>query len=89
MARAYLERSWGGNECKQLARQTPLSFEGPAVTEQSSLLSAQAYLESFYKFCSLLGGTTADAMCPILEVSACLPFDLLATTGPGMGGTHC
>lgn len=28
----------------------------------------QAYLESFYKFCKGLGGTTADAMCPILEV---------------------
>ncbi|XP_032468024.1 V-type proton ATPase subunit d 1 isoform X4 [Phocoena sinus] len=27
----------------------------------------KAYLESFYKFCTLLGGTTADAMCPILE----------------------
>ncbi|XP_023350812.1 V-type proton ATPase subunit d 1 isoform X2 [Sarcophilus harrisii] len=27
----------------------------------------KAYLESFYKFCALLGGTTADAMCPILE----------------------
>uniref|UniRef100_A0A5G2QDQ1 V-type proton ATPase subunit n=1 Tax=Sus scrofa TaxID=9823 RepID=A0A5G2QDQ1_PIG len=34
----------------------------------------KAYLESFYKFCTLLGGTTADAMCPILEVSACPPF---------------
>ncbi|KAM4894627.1 V-type proton ATPase subunit d 1 isoform 2-T2 [Sylvia borin] len=27
----------------------------------------KAYLESFYKFCKTLGGTTADAMCPILE----------------------
>ncbi|KAK2545738.1 Atp6v0d1 [Columba livia] len=27
----------------------------------------KAYLESFYKFCKSLGGTTADAMCPILE----------------------
>lgn len=31
-------------------------------------LSRQAYLEAFYKFCSNLGGTTADTMCPILEV---------------------
>lgn len=31
--------------------------------------SCQAYLEAFYKFCSNLGGTTADTMCPILEVS--------------------
>uniref|UniRef100_A0A5F9DQQ8 V-type proton ATPase subunit n=1 Tax=Oryctolagus cuniculus TaxID=9986 RepID=A0A5F9DQQ8_RABIT len=30
----------------------------------------KAYLESFYKFCTLLGGTTADAMCPILEFEA-------------------
>ncbi|RLW01149.1 hypothetical protein DV515_00008168 [Chloebia gouldiae] len=29
-----------------------------------------AYLESFYKFCKTLGGTTADAMCPILEFEA-------------------
>lgn len=32
-------------------------------------LTLQAYLEAFYKFCSSLGGTTADTMCPILEVS--------------------
>ncbi|NWI05267.1 VA0D1 ATPase, partial [Tichodroma muraria] len=31
---------------------------------------SQAYLESFYKFCKTLGGTTADAMCPILEFEA-------------------
>lgn len=31
--------------------------------------TSQAYLEAFYKFCSNLGGTTADTMCPILEVS--------------------
>uniref|UniRef100_A0A8C9VGR9 V-type proton ATPase subunit n=1 Tax=Scleropages formosus TaxID=113540 RepID=A0A8C9VGR9_SCLFO len=30
----------------------------------------KAYLESFYKFCSSLGGTTADTMCPILEFEA-------------------
>uniref|UniRef100_A0A8B9EKX5 ATPase H+ transporting V0 subunit d1 n=1 Tax=Anser cygnoides TaxID=8845 RepID=A0A8B9EKX5_ANSCY len=30
----------------------------------------KAYLESFYKFCKALGGTTADAMCPILEFEA-------------------
>ncbi|KFO71403.1 V-type proton ATPase subunit d 1 [Cuculus canorus] len=30
----------------------------------------KAYLESFYKFCKVLGGTTADAMCPILEFEA-------------------
>ncbi|PIO39856.1 hypothetical protein AB205_0191500 [Aquarana catesbeiana] len=30
----------------------------------------KAYLESFYKFCKGLGGTTADAMCPILEFEA-------------------
>ncbi|XP_039209535.1 V-type proton ATPase subunit d 1 isoform X3 [Crotalus tigris] len=30
----------------------------------------KAYLESFYKFCKSLGGTTADAMCPILEFEA-------------------
>ncbi|XP_060094180.1 V-type proton ATPase subunit d 1-like [Heteronotia binoei] len=30
----------------------------------------KAYLESFYKFCKILGGTTADAMCPILEFEA-------------------
>nr|XP_033797686.1 V-type proton ATPase subunit d 1 [Geotrypetes seraphini] len=29
-----------------------------------------AYLESFYKFCKALGGTTANAMCPILEFEA-------------------
>lgn len=33
-------------------------------------LTFQAYLEAFYKFCSTLGGTTADTMCPILEVSS-------------------
>ncbi|KAM3626074.1 uncharacterized protein V6R79_022124 [Siganus canaliculatus] len=27
----------------------------------------KAYLEAFYRFCSNLGGTTADTMCPILE----------------------
>ncbi|PKU31731.1 v-type proton atpase subunit d hypothetical protein [Limosa lapponica baueri] len=31
---------------------------------------SEAYLESFYKFCKVLGGTTADAMCPILEFEA-------------------
>ncbi|XP_075017013.1 V-type proton ATPase subunit d 1 isoform X4 [Calonectris borealis] len=44
----------------------------------------KAYLESFYKFCKVLGGTTADAMCPILEHphahSACSLGDL---------GKHC
>lgn len=35
----------------------------------------QAYLESFYKFCKALGGTTADAMCPILEVGLETPGD--------------
>ncbi|KAI3376860.1 hypothetical protein L3Q82_000116 [Scortum barcoo] len=30
----------------------------------------KAYLEAFYKFCSNLGGTTADTMCPILEFEA-------------------
>ncbi|XP_043835269.1 V-type proton ATPase subunit d 1-like [Dromiciops gliroides] len=30
----------------------------------------KAYLEAFYKFCASLGGTTADAMCPILEFEA-------------------
>uniref|UniRef100_A0A4W3H4K3 V-type proton ATPase subunit n=1 Tax=Callorhinchus milii TaxID=7868 RepID=A0A4W3H4K3_CALMI len=30
----------------------------------------KAYLESFYKFCKVLGGTSADAMCPILEFEA-------------------
>uniref|UniRef100_A0A2I2ZQT3 V-type proton ATPase subunit n=1 Tax=Gorilla gorilla gorilla TaxID=9595 RepID=A0A2I2ZQT3_GORGO len=45
----------------------------------------KAYLESFYKFCTLLGGTTADAMCPILEVSACPPSCLLVPTSPGLG----
>ncbi|MEJ1276116.1 ATPase H+ transporting lysosomal V0 subunit D1 [Cricetulus griseus] len=50
----------------------------------------KAYLESFYKFCTLLGGTTADAMCPILEVSSCptsLPFvptDPCQLTGYGI-----
>ncbi|XP_015774043.1 PREDICTED: V-type proton ATPase subunit d-like [Acropora digitifera] len=29
----------------------------------------KAYLEGFYKFCEDLGGTTADVMCPILQVS--------------------
>lgn len=37
-------------------------------------LHFQAYLEAFYKFCTNLGGTTADTMCPILEVSK--PFFL-------------
>lgn len=32
-------------------------------------LHHQAYLEGFYKFCEDLGGTTADVMCPILQVS--------------------
>ena len=41
----------------------------------------KAYLESFYKFCTLLGGTTADAMCPILEVSVCPPSHLLVPWG--------
>ncbi|KAK3755865.1 hypothetical protein QZH41_014326, partial [Actinostola sp. cb2023] len=30
----------------------------------------EAYLESFYKFCENLGGTTADVMCPILKFEA-------------------
>uniref|UniRef100_A0A673YH68 V-type proton ATPase subunit n=1 Tax=Salmo trutta TaxID=8032 RepID=A0A673YH68_SALTR len=30
----------------------------------------KAYLEAFYKFCSTLGGTTGDTMCPILEFEA-------------------
>uniref|UniRef100_A0A673M808 V-type proton ATPase subunit n=1 Tax=Sinocyclocheilus rhinocerous TaxID=307959 RepID=A0A673M808_9TELE len=30
----------------------------------------KAYLEAFYKFCTSLGGTTADTMCPILEFEA-------------------
>lgn len=30
----------------------------------------KAYLESFYKFCKKLGGTTADVMCEILEFEA-------------------
>ncbi|CAN0068334.1 V-type proton ATPase subunit d 1 [Petromyzon marinus] len=30
----------------------------------------KAYLESFYKFCKKLGGTTEDVMCPILEFEA-------------------
>lgn len=34
-----------------------------------SFVLFQAYLEAFYKFCTNLGGTTADTMCPILEVS--------------------
>lgn len=50
----------------------------PAWAEQAPC-SVQAYLESFYKFCTLLGGTTADAMCPILEVSALPP----ASWSPG------
>lgn len=37
----------------------------------------QAYLESFYKFCKALGGTTADAMCPILEVGLETPVVIL------------
>lgn len=40
--------------------------------------SCQAYLEAFYKFCSNLGGTTADTMCPILEVS--LHYDFRKVT---------
>lgn len=54
----------------------------PASIEQAPC-STQAYLESFYKFCTLLGGTTADAMCPILEVSACPPSCLLVSTSSG------
>lgn len=42
------------------------------------VICSQAYLEAFYKFCSNLGGTTADTMCPILEVS----LVLLKITGP-------
>ena len=30
----------------------------------------KAYLESFYKFCTPLGVSTADAMCPILVFEA-------------------
>ncbi|XP_036597941.1 V-type proton ATPase subunit d 1-like [Trichosurus vulpecula] len=30
----------------------------------------KAYLEAFYKFCTQLGGITADTMCPILEFEA-------------------
>lgn len=50
------------------------SAEGPcggvdeAVLKNALPSLFQAYLESFYKFCKTLGGTTADAMCPILEV---------------------
>lgn len=56
----------------------------PAWVEQAPC-SAQAYLESFYKFCTLLGGTTADAMCPILEVSACPPSHLPVPGSPDLG----
>lgn len=57
------------------------SAEGPcggvdeAVWKNAHLHSLfQAYLESFYKFCKTLGGTTADAMCPILEVGLETPI---------------
>ncbi|EDO35904.1 predicted protein [Nematostella vectensis] len=30
----------------------------------------KAYLEGFYKFCSELGGATADVMCPILQTTS-------------------
>lgn len=46
----------------------PLTLKPRAVVDLSCLC-LQAYLEAFYKFCSSLGGTTADTMCPILEVS--------------------
>lgn len=59
----------------------------PAWVEQAPCF-AQAYLESFYKFCTLLGGTTADAMCPILEVSASLSSPQAAGPWePGLGGS--
>lgn len=44
----------------------------PLIKRMSCLtqnLHHQAYLEGFYKFCEDLGGTTADVMCPILQVS--------------------
>ena len=44
----------------------------------------QAYLESFYKFCKVLGGTTADAMCPILEVGLETPI-----AGRYCSGSRC
>lgn len=43
-------------------------------------MSSQAYLEAFYKFCSNLGGTTADTMCPILEVSVCSVYRVKTNT---------
>uniref|UniRef100_A0A671QDU6 V-type proton ATPase subunit n=1 Tax=Sinocyclocheilus anshuiensis TaxID=1608454 RepID=A0A671QDU6_9TELE len=58
---------------------TPLAaFFQDCISEQGGLgnlwlissLCLQAYLEAFYKFCSSLGGTTADTMCPILEFEA-------------------
>lgn len=51
---------------------TTVSISAQKLTSSYLPLTFQAYLEAFYKFCSSLGGTTADTMCPILEVS--LPF---------------
>lgn len=75
-----------GGDCEQEAGQAPQSL--PAWAKQAPC-SAQAYLESFYKFCTLLGGTTADAMCPILEVSACLPSCWLVSGGRQAWGMPC
>lgn len=46
-------------------------------------MSSQAYLEAFYKFCSNLGGTTADTMCPILEVGLCSACKMMMKNSVG------
>lgn len=47
------------------------SFCTPAIPPPPlppSLTHTQAYLEDFHRYCKELGGTTADVMCPLLEV---------------------
>ena len=58
-------------ETEKVAVPVPVQeVEIDAAADLSRNTLYKAYLESFYKFCTLLGGTTADAMCPILEFEA-------------------
>ena len=40
----------------------------PSPPSHCSLTRTQAYLEDFHRYCKELGGTTAEVMCPLLEV---------------------
>ena len=43
-------------------------FHTPSPSSHCSLTCTQAYLEDFHRYCKELGGTTAEVMCPLLEV---------------------